>query len=261
MLRTRIIPSLLIQNNGLVKTKGFSNPKYVGDPINAVRIFNEKEVDELVIFNIDITERNKSPNFDLIKKLAAECRMPLCYGGGVRSIKDAQKLVGLGVEKIAIGASVFENPNLINEMSSVLGAQSVVCVLDVMNRKKLFTNKYEIFIRNAKISKGSDFESVIKDSQNRGAGEIVFNSIDRDGSMDGYDIEFVKYIKKYLKIPATFLGGCGSLDHIQELQNTWGTVGASAGSFFVFKGKFRAVLISYPAKEERENVVYNSKNE
>ncbi len=259
MLRSRIIPCLLIQNNGLVKTTNFRSAKYVGDPINAVRIFNEKEVDELVVLDIDATVKRKSPNFALIEKIAAECRMPLCYGGGVDSLEIAQRLVGLGVEKIALSAAIFKNKNLINSISKVLGSQSVVCVIDLRKKRSIFSTSYEIATHNGTISYNEELGPLIKDIQDRGAGEIIFNSIDQDGCMKGYDLSLVEYVKDFTDIPATFLGGCGSNQDITKLINIYGTVGAAAGSFFVFKGKYRAVLISYPDSEKKDELVYNNK--
>ena len=258
MLRSRIIPCLLIQNNGLVKTVNFSNPKYVGDPINAVRIFNEKEVDELVVLDIDASVQRKSPNFTLIAKIAAECRMPLCYGGGVDSLEVAQRLVGLGVEKIALSAAIFKNRTLISSMSKVLGSQSVVCIIDIRKKKSIFSTSYEISTHNGTISYNEELGSLIKDIQALGAGEIIFNSIDQDGCMKGYDLSLVEYVKDFTDIPTTFLGGRGSNQDISKLINMYGTVGAAAGSFFVFKGKYRAVLISYPDSKKKNELVYNN---
>lgn len=257
MLRSRIIPCLLIQNRGLVKTVKFRDPKYVGDPINAVRIFNEKQADELVVLDIDATKEKRSPDFRLIEKLASECRMPLCYGGGIRTLEDAKAIIKLGVEKVALGAVVFENPDLINEIAVVLGNQSVVCVLDIRKKKGLFSKSYELVTHNASVVHDADIKSVVKDIQDRGVGEIIFNCVDRDGCMQGYDIPLVESLKGCVDVPVTFLGGCGSYKDILQLIKSWGTVGSAAGSFFVFKGKYRAVLISYPSLKERDDIIYN----
>lgn len=258
MLRSRIIPCLLIQNGGLVKTVKFKDPKYVGDPINAVRIFNEKHADELVVLDIDATKERRSPDFRLIEKLASECRMPLCYGGGIRTLEDAKALINLGVEKVALGAVVFENPDLINEIAMVLGNQSVVCVLDILKKKGLFSKSYELVTHNGCVVHDMDVKNVVKDIQERGVGEIIFNCVDRDGCMQGYDIPLVESLKKFVNVPVTFLGGCGSYKDILQLINSWGTVGSAAGSFFVFKGKYRAVLISYPSFKERDDIIFNA---
>src|ERR1700750_958240 len=178
MLRPRIIPSLLLQDNGLVKTVNFKNPKYVGDPINAVRIFNEKEVDELAIFDIDATAKGLEPNYSLIERIANQSRMPLCYGGGVKTVEQAQKIFGLGIEKIALSSAVLQNPQLITQIAERVGSQSVIVVLDV--KKKLFGG-YEVYTHNGKKATGINPFRFVEEAQKLGAGEIVINSIDQDG--------------------------------------------------------------------------------
>ncbi|MEY4307904.1 MAG: glycosyl amidation-associated protein WbuZ [Bacteroidota bacterium] len=258
MLRPRIIPCLLIQNGGLVKTTGFQDPKYVGDPINAVKIFNEKEVDELLVLDIDATRNNKEPNFDLIRKLAVECRMPFCYGGGVKTLIHAKKIINLGAEKVAISSSALNNLKLIEEIGTNVGTQSVVVVLDVRKRKNIFGSiEYEIYTLNGKIKSKYNLFEFVNLLNNIGIGELVINSIDNDGIMNGYDLELVDYVRSITDFPLTVLGGVGSLNHFGELFGRFGIMGAAAGSFFVFKGKFRAVLISYPTKEEVELLTKN----
>jgi len=252
MLRPRIIPCLLISNGGLVKTVKFKNPKYVGDPINAVKIFNEKQADELIVLDIDATKKSLKPNFNLIKKLAAECRMPLCYGGGISTIEEGVTLVDIGVEKVAISSIAMEKPSFVKDLAMAVGSQSVVVVIDIFKQKNFFSENYQVRTHNGNKILQYELFSLIKKFEDVGAGEIVFNSIDRDGSMNGYDLELIKKIKTLVKIPVTFLGGAGSLDHIKELFNEFGIVGASAGSLFVFKGKYKAVLINYPSKEKKE---------
>jgi cyclase len=254
MLRSRIIPCLLIHKGGLVKTQKFSNPIYLGDPINAVRIFNEKEADELIVFDIDATVNGVEPNFDFIAKLAAECRMPLCYGGGVNSLDQAIRLVNIGVEKIAISYAGIINPSFLTELASAIGSQSVVAVLDVRKQKGLFSNYYEVCSHNSKNIYKNDFFDLVLQLQDAGAGEIVINSIDNDGMMQGYDLNLAMQIKATLRVPLTFLGGAGSLDHLSELIRSTGLVGAAAGSLFVFKGKYRAVLINYPTSSQKNMI-------
>lgn len=251
MLRPRIIPCLLVHNGGLVKTQGFKDPKYVGDPINAVRIFNEKEADELVVLDIDATVTNVEPNFALIAKLAAECRMPLCYGGGVTTAEQAARIVDMGVEKVAISAAAIANPALLTEMAAAVGRQSVVVILDVRKRTGFFSKGYEVSTHNGKNTCATDLSTLLRQLQEAGAGEIVINSIDRDGMMQGYDLELAAQVKKEVRVPVTFLGGAGSLDHISQLISKLGVVGAAAGSLFVFKGKYRAVLINYPTPQQK----------
>lgn len=251
MLRPRIIPCLLVHKGGLVKTQAFKDPKYVGDPINAVRIFNEKQADELIVLDIDATVNKAPPDFGLIAKLAAECRMPLCYGGGVTTAGQAARIVDMGVEKVAISAAAIADPALLSEMAAAVGRQSVIAVLDVRKRTGLFSKGYEVCTHNSKTVHKLDPIALARQLQDAGAGEIVINSVDRDGLMQGYDLELAAQFKEVLKVPMTFLGGAGSLDHLGELISKLGVVGAAAGSLFVFKGKYRAVLINYPTPERK----------
>ena len=251
MLRPRIIPSLLVHDNGLVKTVNFKNPKYVGDPINAVRIFNEKEVDELAIFDIDATVLGKEPDYVLIEKLANQSRMPLCYGGGVKTVEQAQKIFGLGIEKIALSSAVMKNPNLITQIADRVGSQSVVVVMDI--RKKLLGG-YEIYTHNGKKATGLNPITFAEKAQQLGAGEIVINSIDQDGLMKGFDLNLIDKITEKITIPVTVLGGAGSLEDIKKVIDRHGIIGVAAGSLFVFKGKYKAVLINYPIKEEKDKL-------
>lgn len=251
MLRPRIIPCLLVHKGGLVKTQLFKDPKYVGDPINAVRIFNEKEADELMVLDIDASRNGVAPDFSLIKKLAAECRMPLCYGGGVTTAEQAAKIIDMGVEKVAVSHSAIINPSLLTEMAAAVGRQSVVAVIDIRKKTGFFSKGYEVLSLNGSKSHKVDPITLAKQCQEAGAGEIVINSVDRDGMMQGYDLELAVQMKAALSVPVTFLGGAGSLDHIEELISTLGVVGAAAGSLFVFKGKYRAVLINYPTPEQK----------
>lgn len=251
MLRPRITPCLLLDNGALVKTQFFDLPKYVGDPINAVKIFNEKEADEIIVLDISATKKSLSPNFSLIEKLAAECRMPLCYGGGVNSVEQTSQLINMGVEKVAVSSAAIARPALINEMVDAVGSQSVVVILDFYKKKNLFSNNYQLCSHNGKKFYQENPFSFFERCQKAGAGEIVINSVNNDGLMKGYDLSLVLKIKSLSKIPITFLGGAGSLNHIEELIKNFGIVGAAAGSLFVFKGKYRAVLINYPKFEEK----------
>jgi len=256
MLKPRIIPVLLIRDKGLVKTVKFKDPKYVGDPINAVKIFNEKEVDELTVLDIDASTENREPDYKTIENLASECRMPLCYGGGIKTVKQAQKILSLGVEKVALSSSVIDNPELISQLSQRVGRQSVVLVLDV--KKRFLGNKYDCYIHNGKVNtKICPFEFSAK-AQELGVGEIVINSIDQDGMMEGFDLPFVSKFKSLVDVPVTILGGAGKYEHIKQLVSQEGIIGSAAGSLFVFKGKYRAVLINYPNKEEKLNILSSS---
>ncbi|OJU28237.1 MAG: imidazole glycerol phosphate synthase subunit HisF [Sphingobacteriales bacterium 41-5] len=254
MLRPRIIPSLLVQDNGLVKTFNFKNPKYVGDPINAVKIFNEKEVDELAVFDIDATSNGVEPNYSLIERLANQSRMPLCYGGGVKTVEQAQRIFSLGIEKIALSSAVLKTPELITSIAERVGSQSVIVVLDV--KKKTFGG-YEVYTHNGKKSTGINPIKFAEEAQKLGAGEIIINSIDQDGLMKGYDMNLIDKIRNAISLPLTVLGGAGSLEDIAKVIDRHGIIGVAAGSLFVFKGVYRAVLINYPTKEEKEKLYKN----
>ena len=252
MLRPRIIPCLLVHKKGLVKSIQFRDYKYVGDPINAVRIFNEKEADELMVVDIDATVENREPDYKMIQNLATECRMPLFYGGGIKTVEQAQKIFSLGVEKIALSSTVITNPEIVKVIASKVGSQSVVVVLDV---KKKVLGGYEVYTHNGKKATGiSPLEFATK-MEKLGAGEIVINSIDQDGMMKGYDSKLIDLIRKSISLPLTILGGAGNLQDIGALIKEYGIIGAAAGSLFVFKGVYRAVLISYPNWIEKDKLI------
>jgi cyclase len=249
MLRPRITPCLLIHNGGLVKTVNFTNPKYVGDPINAVKIFNEKEVDEIIVVDIDASVHQRQPDYALIANLAAECRMPLCYGGGVKTVEQIERIISLGVEKVSISSAVIGNPDLIAQAATVVGSQSIVVVMDV---RKVQSGSYELFVHNGRTATRLNPVQFAKTAEQLGAGELVINSIDCDGVMKGYDLELAKQVRDATNLPITVLGGAGSLKDIGALIESFGVIGAAAGSLFVFKGSFRAVLINYPTRSEKD---------
>ncbi len=249
MLLPRVTPCLLFKNGGLIKTVKFKNPVYVGDPINAVKVFNEKEVDELIFIDIAATQEGRSPPFELIEKIASECFMPVCYGGGIRSIIDIKRIFALGVEKVSIGSYAVENPPFIKEAVEVFGSQSIVVCIDV---KKNFLGRYEVMTRSATKNSRIDPVTHAKNMEALGAGELLINSIDRDGTMLGYDIALVKMITKNVGIPVVACGGAGGLSDISKVIHEGGASSAAAGSLFVFYGRHRAVLINYPNAEELE---------
>ncbi len=253
MLRPRIIPCLLVHKKGLVKTVKFKDPKYVGDPINAVKIFNEKEVDELLVLDIDASVDNKEPDFTLIQNLAAECRMPFGYGGGVKTVDHARKIINLGAEKVAINTLAIEKPEIIPDIARAIGSQSVVIVIDV--KKVGILGKYEVVYQNGKKSTGKSPVEFAKSLEKLGVGEIIINSVDRDGTMEGYDLKLIKSVRDAVSVPMSVLGGAGKIEDIIELIEKVGVVGAAAGSLFVFKGKYRAVLISYPTYQEKLSIL------
>ena len=257
MLRSRIIPCLLVHKKGLVKTLRFSveDGKYVGDPINAVKIFNEKNVDEIMVIDIDATVRGHEPDYEMIKNVATECRMPLCYGGGVRTVEQVRKIIKLGAEKVAVSAAAFENICLLNAMSEAVGAQSVVLVLDIAKKKSLWGGTYyEIFTHNGKRKTGKKLYDFLEEIKNISYGELVINNIDLDGVMTGYDMDMCDNVRELTDVPLTFLGGAGSYDDLKKLVSRFKIIGAAAGSIFIFKGKYKAVLIQYPLPKEKYEI-------
>ena len=254
MLRSRIIPCLLVHKKGLVKTVVFKDAKYVGDPINAVKIFNEKEVDELIVLDIDATVENRSPNYEMIKNLATECRMPFCYGGGITTVEQSKKIIELGAEKIAISSAAVNNPIIIKQIGEAIGVQSVVVIIDIKKRSILLGGGYDIYTNNGKIKAKVKLNEFIDILNQIGVGEIVVNSIDNDGIMNGYDDTLISLFREKTNFPMTVLGGAGNLDDIKMLISKYKIIGAAAGSLFVFKGKYKAVLINYPNREEKSRL-------
>ena len=253
MLRPRIIPCLLIHKGGLVKTVRFKDPKYVGDPLNAVRIFNEKQVDEIIVADIDASCEGREPNYSLIADLAGECRMPLCYAGGIKTPEQVERIISLGVEKVGISSAAVSNPSLIAESARRVGNQSIVVVIDV-KKTGLIKKSYEVFTHNATVNaKISPFECA-RQAQDLGAGEILVNSVDQDGMMLGYDMDLIEGVRASVDTPVTVLGGAGTHDDLKSLIDRFGIIGAAAGSLFVFKGKYRAVLIQYPDQAAKQAI-------
>ncbi len=254
MLRPRIIPCLLIKNGELVKTIKFKDEKYIGDPINAVKIFNEKEVDELIVLDISATINNEKPNLKLISQIAAECRMPLCYGGGIKTVEEIETLIRLGVEKIALSFSAIYDSELIKKASKKVGSQSIIAVLDV-KQMGLIKKEYKVFTHRGKKPVKKNFYDLINEFQISGVGEIIINSIDKDGTRKGYDLDLIDKVFNLVNVPISVLGGAGSINHVIEVIKRYGLIGVAAGSLFVLKGKFRAVLIQYFNKKEKDNLV------
>ncbi|WP_407405151.1 AglZ/HisF2 family acetamidino modification protein [Chryseobacterium sp.] len=245
MLKPRLIPSLLISGGLVVKTTQFMNEKYIGDPINIVRIFNEKLVDEICIFDIDVSRKNKEPDYRLIEILASQTRMPICYGGGIKTIEQAQKIFNLGVEKIALSSILFSDLDIINRLSNQVGNQSVVLVLDV---KKSFNGSYEIYINNGTENTKINLFDFLETIKNMDYGELILNSIDLDGTEKGYDLYLLRKVFDLVTKPITILGGAGTLEHVKSVFKEFKIIGAAAGSLFIFRGKYKAVLINYPDK-------------
>lgn len=247
MIRTRVIPCLLLKGQGLVKTVNFTNPKYIGDPINAVKIFNDKEVHELVFLDITASTEKRSPRLDNISDIASECFMPLGYGGGIRTVKQAEDIFNRGVEKIIINSSAVENPTFIHELADLFGRQSVVVSIDV---KKNFFGNYQTFTYGGKTKTTWDPVTWAQEIERLGAGELFLNSIDRDGTMKGYDIPLIKSVSESVSIPVVACGGAGTIEDLGRAIHVGGASAVAAGSMFVYYGKHRAVLINFPDDEE-----------
>lgn len=243
MLLKRVIPCLLLKNKGLVKTVNFKNPTYIGDPINAVKIFNEKEVDELIFLNIDATLNNLPPPYELIKDISSECFMPFCYGGGIKNIDQIGKIINSGAEKISINSEAFYNPKFVEEAVKLFGSSTIVASVDI---KKNIFGKNQCYINGGRKNTKLEPSKYIKRLEELGVGEIILNSIDKDGTMQGYDIALINKISNLVNIPVIAIGGAGNLSHVEEVLKRGNASAAAAGSIFVFHGKHKAVLISYP---------------
>ena len=239
----RISPVLLIRDNGLIKTVKFKEDKYIGDPINTVKIFNEKKVDELIILDIDATTKFRDPNYSLIEGIASQCRSPLCYGGGIKTLDVAKKILSLGVEKLAVSTAATRDVSFLKQLVIEIGSQSVVVVLDV---KKTLFGQYEVRTANGTVKTGYSPIEFLTKIRDVGVGEIVINSIDCDGVMSGYPFELFDQLKKHIDVPMTILGGAGSEDDLRNAIARYGDIGVAAGSHFIYKGKYKAVLINYP---------------
>jgi cyclase len=247
MLRKRIIPCLLLERGRLVKTQGFRKPKYVGDPINAVKIFNEKEVDELFLFDIGATRQRRKPDFKLIEQIATEAFMPLCYGGGVRDAADAHTLLQLGVEKIAVNSAALSRRALLGELRDRFGAQCVVGVVDV---KKRLLGGMSVFSHVGYEIPEHDPVRWARRLVEAGAGEILVQSVERDGTMRGFDLELLRTFDRALSVPLVAVGGAGSVEDIHAAFRTCALSGVGVGARFVYQGPHRAVLISYLSATE-----------
>lgn len=248
MLKHRVLPILLLSGNRLVKTREFKNPVYVGDPINAVKIFNDKEVDELILIDIAATKSSSRPNFSLIEKVASECFMPLTYGGGIKSLDDARTLFSLGVEKMSLQSALFDNPNLVKEISSLYGRQSLVFSLDVV-RKRL--GQFNVKPRKRSHFAKMEVSGLVAQAQKLGVGEILLTSVNREGTFGGPDLSLIRSVASAAQIPVIAHGGVRSLEDIREMVIA-GASAVAAGSFFVFSGPHRAVLLTYPRYEDLE---------
>ncbi len=246
MLATRVIPCLLLKEDRLVKTIKFKNPSYVGDPINAIKIYNEKEVDELIVLDISATLEHRGPPFPILAQIANECFMPFTYGGGIKSVEDIKKLFNLGIEKVAINSYAAERPEFITEAASIFGRQSIVVSIDV---KRNFLGQYSVHTEGGKKTHMVDPVEFATEMERRGAGEVLLNSIDRDGTWEGYDTVIIKKITNALNIPCIACGGAGKVQDFAEAVKA-GASAVAAGSMVVYQGKGLGVLINFPQRDE-----------
>jgi len=251
MVYNRAIPCLLLHKGGLYKTVQFKKHNYIGDPINAVKIFNEKEVDEIIFLDIDATVKKREPDYGMIEDIASECFMPLCYGGGIKTIDQMKRLFSLGIEKISLSSIAVEKPEIVSKAAKIFGSQSVVVTVDV---KKSKFGSVNVFTHNGKIKTGFKPVDFVKYMEEMGAGEIVVNSIDNDGMMKGYDLELLKMITSSVNIPVVALGGAGKIEDLGSAINQGNASAAAAGSMFVYHGPLRGVLINYPKYEDIQKI-------
>jgi cyclase len=247
MIQTRVIPCLLLKGRGLVKTIKFGKQTYLGDPINIIKIFNDKEVDEVVLLDITATIERRKPNIKYILEIASECFIPLGYGGGISSLSDIREILNVGIEKVIINSYANVNPSFIREAASEVGSQSIVVSIDV---KRNHGGKLEVYSHGGKKGTGRDPVQFAQEMVSMGAGEILLNAIDRDGTMQGYDIELIKRVAEAVPIPVVACGGAASLNDFVTAVKLGHASGVAAGSLFVFQGRNRAVLINYPNQEE-----------
>ena len=250
MFRPRVIPCLLLKNKGLVKTIKFKDPTYIGDPMNAVKIFNDAKADELVFLDITATNDGRAPDIDIIRNIGEEAFMPFAVGGGINKIEQVQALISAGAEKVVINTAAVENPPFISEIAEIFGRQSVVVSLDV----KKNNGTYIIVTNSGKKEHNLDLIDTVKLMESSGAGEIIINSIDNDGTQEGFDIELIRMVSQEVNIPVIAIGGAGSYDDLTEAVIDGAASAVAAGSLFVFIGRKRAVLINYPDDEELEEM-------
>ncbi|MEM1094644.1 MAG: AglZ/HisF2 family acetamidino modification protein [Bacteroidota bacterium] len=251
MLQTRVMPCLLLRGRALVKTIRFKDAKYVGDPVNTIRIFNEKEVDELIFLDITATPQRKEPPYALIEEIAAECFMPFTYGGGVQSVEQMQRLYSLGVEKIALNSAALANPSLIQHAAERFGSQSVVVAIDA---KKTWRG-YRVMSHGGRTKTKRTPVDWAREAERLGAGEILLTSIDRDGTMTGYDLALTESVAAAVQVPVIACGGAGAVEDFARAVQDAGASAAATGSLVVYQGPHRAVLINFPARDELEAVL------
>ncbi len=251
MLKKRLIPSILLSDRRLVKTIKFNNPVYVGDPINTVKIFNDKEVDELIVLDISRSHSNRPPDFEYLSLLASECFMPLSYGGGISSLDQASQVFDLGIEKIVLQSAIFTNPSLVDQIASRYGSQSIVISLDI---KKSFFGKYKLFNYQSSRYYTHNINDFISTMVDLGAGEFLLSSVNKEGTLSGPDLIMIRTFASIANVPIVFQGGIASLEDVSASISA-GADSLAAGAFFVFYGPHRAVLISYPTPSSLQSIL------
>lgn len=250
MLKPRVIPVLLLKEGGLVKTLSFDEPKYIGDPINAVKIYNDLEVDELILLDIEATKHKNEPNIAFLTKLASEAFMPLAYGGGVTSVVQMKDLFRAGIEKVVVNNLFYKSPQIVAEAVKVFGSQSIVVSVDVLGKN----GTYSVAVDNGKTDTGINVLDYVKQIEKIGAGEIFLNSVDRDGTMSGYEVDLIEKVVSAVSIPVIACGGASDLDDFAEVFNKGKASAAAGGSYFVFCGSRDAIIISYPDPDDLEEI-------
>lgn len=253
MLKHRVIPALLLRHGGLVKTQRFKAPMYVGDPINVIRIFNEKEVDELMVLDITATKENREPDYSLIEQVAGECFMPLAYGGGVHTVQQAQRIFASGVEKICIQTAALANLSFVSDLADRFGSQSIMVSIDV---KRDWLGRERVFAASQRKTLSPDWLQLLSELVGAGAGEVLLNAVDKDGTMSGPDLNLIRQASEQLNVPLIAVGGVSSLADIKSAVDA-GASAVAAGAFFVYHGPHRAVLITYPKYSELEHLFSN----
>ena len=255
MLKHRVIPALLLRNGGLVKTRRFKDPKYVGDPVNVIRIFNEKEVDELMVLDIAASRQKREPDYALIEQFAGECFMPLAYGGGVRTVEQAQRIFASGVEKICVQTAALDNLQLVSELADRFGSQSIMVSLDI---KRNWLGRAQAFAAAQRKTLSTDWSQLLADLVGAGAGEVLLNAVDKDGTLSGPDLDLIRQASQQVDVPLIAVGGISSLEDIKSAVDA-GASAVAAGAFFVYHGPHRAVLITYPKYHELEQLLATKK--
>lgn len=252
MLRTRIMPCLLLKDGALVKTMKFKDPGYIGDPINAIRIYNEKEVDELIILDITATLENRPPPFKVLSEIASECFMPVTYGGGVRDLETIRQILSLGIEKVAINSYASKNPDFVQAAAERYGSSTIVVSMDV---RRTLLGKNEVAIRSGKKGTGINPVKYAVQMEKLGAGEILLTSVERDGTQSGYDIELIRSVTNAVGVPVIACGGAGKIEDFRAAVHEGGASACAAGSMVVYFGRNRAVLINFPQRKKLEVIL------